>query len=86
MYENRIYSLSIKCDESYPDKPPAVRFNTKIIMGCVDKQGLVAVNWGPLANWHRHFTIETVLDSLRREMTQAANRKLLQPEEFATYK
>jgi ubiquitin-conjugating enzyme E2 variant len=84
-FENRIYSISITCGEKYPDKPPVVRFNTKITMGCVDSKGAIADKWGPLGSWRREHTIETVLEALRREMISAANRKLAQPAEGACY-
>jgi ubiquitin-protein ligase len=35
VHENRIYSLSIICDENYPEKPPTVRFLTRINLPCV---------------------------------------------------
>ena len=84
-FENRIYSISIMCGGKYPDKSPVVTFNTKITMGCVDSKGNVSLQWGPLGSWRREYTIETVLESLRREMISAANRKLAQPAEGASY-
>jgi ubiquitin-protein ligase len=38
VHENRIYSLRIHCDESYPDKPPAVQFLSKVNLPCVNPQ------------------------------------------------
>ncbi|KAF4668497.1 Ubiquitin-conjugating enzyme E2 variant 2 [Perkinsus olseni] len=85
-FENRIYSLTLECGPEYPDKAPTVKFNTKININCADpKNGHVNSRWGPLGSWKREYTIETVLESLRREMTSAANRKLPQPEEGASY-
>ena len=84
-FENRIYSISITCGDKYPDKPPVVAFNTKISIGCVDTKGKVSEKWGPLAVWKREYTIETLLEALRREMISAANRKLPQPAEGACY-
>merc|ERR1711974_561066 len=45
VYENRIYSLSIECDGSYPDKPPTIKFNTQINMNCVDARGNLQGTW-----------------------------------------
>ena len=85
VFENRIYSVSIVCGERYPEQPMTVRFNTRICMQCVDARGVVNDRWGPLGAWRRDFTIVNVLEALRREMTSAANRKLSQPPEGATY-
>eukprot|EP00747_Dinoflagellata_sp_TGD_P033917 gnl/TRDRNA2_/TRDRNA2_136917_c0_seq1.p1 gnl/TRDRNA2_/TRDRNA2_136917_c0~~gnl/TRDRNA2_/TRDRNA2_136917_c0_seq1.p1 ORF type:complete len:139 (-),score=23.21 gnl/TRDRNA2_/TRDRNA2_136917_c0_seq1:54-470(-) len=84
-YENRIYSLSITCGDKYPDQPPNVKFNTQINLSCVDARGQVKANWSVLGQWRRELCIENVLDHLRREMANAANRKLPQPPEGACY-
>mmetsp|Transcript_87429 Transcript_87429/g.182969 ORF Transcript_87429/g.182969 Transcript_87429/m.182969 type:complete len:216 (-) Transcript_87429:134-781(-) len=79
VFDNRIYSLSIVCGTSYPDEPPIVSFTTPIHMNCVEGDGTVKSNWGILANWKRDYTMENILDGLRREMTSPPNRKLAQP-------
>mmetsp|Transcript_62036 Transcript_62036/g.115126 ORF Transcript_62036/g.115126 Transcript_62036/m.115126 type:complete len:139 (-) Transcript_62036:184-600(-) len=85
-FENRIYSLSIKCTSTYPDLPPEVRFNTMINMSSVEqKSGAVKPNWHMMQSWRREYTIENVLDGLRREMASSANRKLPQPPEGSCY-
>ena len=84
-FENRIYSISIICGSQYPDKCPVVQFNTKITMGCVDSRGNIVLQWGPLGAWKREYTIETILEALRREMISASNRKLPQPVEGTCY-
>ena len=85
-YTNRIYSVSIKCGESYPDQAPDVSFKTLINMHGVDKTtGVVSKNWDVLGNWKRENTMETILDALRREMASSHNRKLPQPHEGAVY-
>lgn len=84
-FENRIYSISITCGDRYPDKSPIVKFNTKISIGCVDSRGNVSDKWGPLNAWRREYTIETVLESIRREMINPVNRKLPQPPEGTCY-
>ncbi|CAE8620359.1 unnamed protein product, partial [Polarella glacialis] len=84
-YENRIYSLSLTAGPNYPQDAVEVRFNTRIAMGCVDANGAIVPRWGILGTWKREFTIENVLEQLRREMTSSANRKLPQPPENASY-
>lgn len=84
-FENRIYSISFTCGERYPDKPPVVKFNTKIAIGSVDARGNVSDKWGPLGSWRREYTIETVLESIRRDMINPTNRKLPQPVEGTCY-
>ncbi|CEM11425.1 unnamed protein product [Vitrella brassicaformis CCMP3155] len=83
-YENRIYNLTIICGEQYPDRPPTVRFNTQINISPVDRHG--AVNGlSTLQNWNRNYTMETILENLRREMVSPQNRRLPQPPEGTTY-
>lgn len=42
IHEGRIYQLKLFCDKDYPDKPPSVRFHSKIHMICVNQHtGLV---------------------------------------------
>ena len=81
-HENRIYSLTIICDESYPDKPPSVKFISKINLPCVGPLGQVLVDqFDTLKNWKRSYTMETVLLELRKCMAAPANKKLPQPAE-----
>ncbi|CAK9045709.1 Ubiquitin-conjugating enzyme variant MMS2 (UEV MMS2), partial [Durusdinium trenchii] len=79
-YDNRIYSLVIVTGPSYPDVLPEVRFTAGINMNCVEPDGQVKPTWGVLGNWKREYTIETVLDALRREMCSPNNRHLAQPD------
>jgi hypothetical protein len=37
VHMNRIYCLHIYCSEEYPEKPPKVRFTSRINMGCVNQ-------------------------------------------------
>jgi ubiquitin-protein ligase len=46
VHEGRIYQLKLFCDTDYPDKPPTVRFQTRINMTCVNQEtGLVHVHF-----------------------------------------
>jgi len=36
VHENRIYTLRMICDETYPDKPPVVHFVSKVNLPCVN--------------------------------------------------
>ncbi|ODQ77365.1 hypothetical protein BABINDRAFT_15606 [Babjeviella inositovora NRRL Y-12698] len=87
VHENRIYSLSITCDASYPEHPPIVKFVSKISLPCVNPEdGSVMIErFSTLANWKRSYGIETVLLELRKEMASPANKRLAQPAEGTTY-
>ncbi|ORX39205.1 ubiquitin-conjugating enzyme/RWD-like protein [Kockovaella imperatae] len=86
-YENRIFSLSIYCGDTYPDTPPIVKFESKINLPCVDQtNGLVNFSRvASISSWKRDFTLETVLVELRRDMASPANRKQPQPPEFSEF-
>lgn len=45
VHDGRIYQLKLFCDTDYPDKPPTVRFQTRINMTCVNQEtGLVLIH------------------------------------------
>eukprot|EP00930_Biecheleria_cincta_P027747 TRINITY_DN19429_c1_g1_i1.p1 TRINITY_DN19429_c1_g1~~TRINITY_DN19429_c1_g1_i1.p1 ORF type:complete len:203 (-),score=21.98 TRINITY_DN19429_c1_g1_i1:255-863(-) len=79
IFDNRIYSLVITCGPNYPNQCPEVKFDSSITMNCVETDGTVKPTWGLLSHWRREYTIETVLDLLRREMCSPANRRTAQP-------
>lgn len=87
VHEGRIYQLKLFCDKDYPDKPPNVKFYSKINMICVNQNnGLVEPKHFPLlANWQRDFTLEKLLIDLKREMAAPYNRKLHQPPEGSIF-
>ncbi|KAK7415245.1 E2 ubiquitin-conjugating protein mms2 [Neonectria punicea] len=86
VYENRIYSVQIFCGPDYPDKPPTVKFNTKIILPCIDDKGHVLASVLPcLHEWKRQNTIETILIELRRYMAAPQHKKIPQPAEGEEY-
>ena len=43
-YDGRIYSLKIECGEKYPDKPPKIKFITKINLPGVTATGEVRIS------------------------------------------
>ncbi|KAA8576846.1 hypothetical protein MFRU_014g00680 [Monilinia fructicola] len=86
VHENRIYSLTMHCGENYPDVPPTIKFTNRINLPAVQDDGKVDPSKiACLANWQRHYTMETVLTELRKYMAHPANKKLPQPQEGSTY-
>ncbi|KAL4182935.1 hypothetical protein AMTRI_Chr11g152700 [Amborella trichopoda] len=67
IHEGRIYQLKLFCDKDYPEKPPSVRFHSRINMTCVNHETGV--------------TMEDKLTQLKMEMTAPYNNKLVQPPE-----
>ncbi|ANB13181.1 E2 ubiquitin-conjugating protein MMS2 [Sugiyamaella lignohabitans] len=86
-HENRIYSLSLEAGPEYPEKPPLVKFLSKVNAPYIDQEtGVVRPDLVPcLAKWKRSNTMETVLIELRRELASPTNRKLPQPPEGSTF-
>jgi ubiquitin-conjugating enzyme E2 variant len=81
-HQERLYELRVTCGPEYPDRPPEVRFVTKINLACVDQRtGEVGRELPAFARWTRSNTIETVLLEIRQSMSTAANRRLAQPPE-----
>mmetsp|Transcript_976 Transcript_976/g.1718 ORF Transcript_976/g.1718 Transcript_976/m.1718 type:complete len:141 (+) Transcript_976:86-508(+) len=87
VHDCRIYCLKIQCSEEYPDKPPVVRFVSRVNMSCVDKNnGMVdSKAFSVLRQWTRNYSMETILSELRREMNSQTNRKLPQPPEGSEF-
>ncbi|CAN6230105.1 unnamed protein product, partial [Urochloa humidicola] len=83
VHEGRIYQVKLLCDKEYPDKPPSVRFHSRINLTCVNQDtGMVEANKLPiLSNWQREYTMEHILTHLKKEMAAPHNRKLAQPPE-----
>ncbi|KAK9826946.1 hypothetical protein WJX74_001282 [Apatococcus lobatus] len=82
VHDGKIYTLKLYCDQNYPDKPPAVRFYSRINMSCVAANGVVDPrHFNILGHWRRDYSMETILLELRREMAAPHNRKLSQPPE-----
>jgi len=85
--EGRIISLLISCGPHYPDRPPSIRFSSRVNLACVDQRtGVVdPSNLSVLSNWNRSYGLEKLLQELRREMCSAHNRRLPQPPDGANF-
>uniref|UniRef100_A0A804Q7L6 UBC core domain-containing protein n=1 Tax=Zea mays TaxID=4577 RepID=A0A804Q7L6_MAIZE len=83
VHEGRIYQLKLFCDKDYPEKPPSVRFHSRINLTCVNHEtGVVdPKKFSVLGNWQRDYSMEYILTHLKKEMTSPQNRKLVQPPE-----
>ncbi|KAF6169523.1 hypothetical protein GIB67_014523 [Kingdonia uniflora] len=44
MHEGQIYQLKLFCDKDYPEKPPSVRFHSRINMACVNHETGVVIS------------------------------------------
>jgi ubiquitin-conjugating enzyme E2 variant len=84
-HEGRIYTLRLYCGPDYPDKPPRVKFVSRINIGCVNPQNGEVHNLSVLKAWKREYTIETILKELFKEMQSPANRNLPQPPEGSMF-
>jgi ubiquitin-conjugating enzyme E2 variant len=86
VHDGRIYTLKITCDLNYPERPPEVKFQSRINMDCVLPNGRIdPIKFVTLGQWRREYTMETVLTELRRQMASPANKKQPQPPEGTTY-
>eukprot|EP00096_Caligus_rogercresseyi_P008597 TRINITY_DN276_c0_g1_i1.p1 TRINITY_DN276_c0_g1~~TRINITY_DN276_c0_g1_i1.p1 ORF type:complete len:145 (-),score=34.57 TRINITY_DN276_c0_g1_i1:152-586(-) len=86
VFENRMFSLKIECGGNYPEQPPSIRFCNRINMNSVNANGFVEPRGIPVLNhWQRKYTIESVLQELRRQMLLKENMKLTQPPEGSCY-
>mmetsp|Transcript_7631 Transcript_7631/g.15037 ORF Transcript_7631/g.15037 Transcript_7631/m.15037 type:complete len:143 (+) Transcript_7631:60-488(+) len=85
--EGRIISLLISCGQDYPDRPPTIRFTSRVNLACVDQRnGMVDHRQLPcLGNWNRSYGLERLLLELKREMQSPTNRRLPQPQDGANF-
>ncbi|KAH1147869.1 hypothetical protein GYH30_042825 [Glycine max] len=85
VHEGKIYQLKLFGDKDYPEKPPSVRFHSRINMTCVNHETgeVEPKKFGLLANWQREYTMEDILTQLKKEMAAPHNRKLVQPPEVS---
>jgi len=75
------------CGEDYPEKPPKIKFVSRINMPAVNQ----TTGWvdnaqiSALKNWNRNNTIEIALESIRKEIDTPSFKKLKQPEEGTVF-
>ena len=71
--------MSIRCDETYPEKPPVIKFNSKINLPCIDQSNgnVIVSKFSLFANWSPSYTLEKVLIGLKNEMI--THKKVAQP-------
>jgi len=85
-FENRMYQIKVTCGGKYPDEAPLLKFLTKINISFIASDGTVNKKDVPcLMRWNRNNSIKTILQELRRLMTQKENLKLPQPPEGTTF-
>ena len=83
--DGRFYELQLECDENYPQKPPKVKFITKVNMPFVDQYGTIkSGSLNILRNWNRDCTLESYLTAIRDELKSNLS-KYKQPPEGSKY-
>ena len=83
--DGRFYELQLECDDYYPQKPPKVRFITKVNMPFVDGSGYVKNgSLNILRSWNRDCTLESYLTAIRDELKSNLS-KYKQPPEGSKY-
>ena len=83
--DGRFYELQLECDENYPQKPPKVKFITKVNMPFVDQYGAIkSGSLNILRNWNRDCTLESYLTAIREELKSNLS-KYKQPPEGSKY-
>lgn len=85
-FDGRFYELLITAGPEYPNKPPTVRFLTKINLASVNQQnGQVGTDFPAFQQWNRNMTLESILVALKNSMNIPNNRRLSQPAENARF-
>ena len=83
--DGRFYELQLECDQNYPQKPPKVKFLSKVNIPFVDQSGWVKPNsLNILRNWNRDCTLESYLMAIREDL-KVNLKKYKQPPEGSKY-
>ena len=80
--DGRFYELHLECTQEYPQKPPKVKFITKVNMPFVDQSsGFIKPNsLNILRNWNKDCTLESYLSAIRDELKNNLGRYPQPPE------
>ena len=83
--DGRFFELQLECDQDYPQKPPKVKFVTKVNLPFVDSIGKIKPgSLSILTNWNRDCTLESYLKAIREELKNNLG-KYPQPPEGSHY-
>ena len=84
--DGRFYELQLECGQDYPQRPPKVKFISKVNIPFVDQSsGVVKANsLNILRSWNRDCTLESYLMDIRNELKLNLN-KYKQPPEGSKY-
>ncbi len=83
--DGRFFELQLECDQDYPNKPPKVKFITKVNVPFVDSSGWIkSSSLSILKNWNRDCTLESYLTCVREELKNNL-KKYPQPPEGSRY-
>ena len=84
--DGRFYELQLECGQDYPQKPPKVKFVSKVNMSFVDQSsGFVKANsLNILRTWNRDCTLESYLNAIREELKNNL-KKYPQPPEGSKF-
>ena len=79
--DGRFYELQLECDENYPQKPPKVKFITKVNMPFVDQYGAIkSGSLNILRRRNRNSALESYLTHLRYELKSILSKYKQSPE------
>ena len=84
--DGRFYELQLECEQDYPQKPPKVKFISKVNMPFVDQSsGFIKSNsLNILRSWNRDCTLESYLTAIREELKNNL-KKYPQPPEGSKF-
>ena len=84
--DGRFYELQLECDDNYPNKPPKVKFVSKVNLPCVNQNNgeIIPGSLDILKKWNRDCTLESYLNAIRQDMEKNLT-KYKQPPEGAKF-
>ena len=85
-FDGRLYELRVTAGNEYPNRPPTVRFISRINLTNVDQSnGEVTRDFPALQQWNRNMTLEQALVAIKTQMTSPQNKRLPQAPEGSTF-